>query len=131
MAPPSIVLLIPPFDPTTKPVIESRNDIPSIDCPTVLGTGVLQVSPPLVVLMTEPSSDRTACTVVAFVATNALIDASVAVYTLVQVEPPSVVLMIVPPNPPGFAAAMYPVFASANEIDLQLCVAGTGHSQQN
>jgi hypothetical protein len=72
VAPPSVVLLILPDDPTTKPVIESRNDIPSIDCPTVLGTGVVHVSPPSVVLAIPPFC-RTACTVSTSVAANALI----------------------------------------------------------
>src|SRR5260370_11289188 len=100
VTPPSVVMLILPFDPTTKPVIESRNDIPSIDCPTVMGTGVLHESPPSVVLTSEPS-DRTACTVMTSVATNAVTAAAVVVYKDVQVEPPSVVLIIVPPNPLG------------------------------
>jgi hypothetical protein len=107
-------LLIPPDDPTTKPVIESRNVIPSIDCPTVLGTGVLHVSPPSVVL-TIPPFCRTACTVSTSVATNAS-TGFVVVYTVVQVEPPSVVLMIVPADPLAAPAATYPVFASANEM---------------
>jgi hypothetical protein len=113
--PPSVVLLIPPLDPTTKPVIESRNDIPSIDCPTVLGTGVLHEKPPSIVLITEPFC-RTACTVMTSVATNAS-TGLVVVNTVVQVEPPSVVLMIVPADPLAAPAAMYPVFASGNEID--------------
>ena len=114
MAPPSVVLLILPADPTTKPVIGSRNDIASIPVPTVLGTGVLHESPPSVVLTTPPFS-RTACTVSRSVATNAL-TAFVVVYTVVQVEPPSVVLMIVPADPLPAPAATYPVFASAKEM---------------
>jgi hypothetical protein len=110
-----VVLLILPDDPTTKPVIESRNDIPSIDCATVKGTGVLHESPPSVEL-TIPPSCCTAWTVNRSVATNAS-TAVVVVYTFAQVAPPSVVLMIVPADPLAAPAAMYPVFASANEID--------------
>ena len=116
MAPPSVVLLIFPPDPTTNPVIGSRNDIPSIDCPTVLGTGVLHESPPSVVLVTPPFC-RTACTVSTSVATSASTAVVAVVYTLVQVAPPSVVLMIVPADPLADPAAMYPVFASANEMN--------------
>ena len=63
-----------------------------------------------------PPFCRTACTVSTSVAANAVM-AFVVVNTLAQLEPPSVVLMIVPADPLAAPAAMYPVFASANEID--------------
>jgi hypothetical protein len=44
-----VVLLIAPDDPTTKPVIESRNDIPSIEVLTVPGTGAVHEKPPSIV----------------------------------------------------------------------------------
>src|SRR5436305_2810669 len=112
-----------PCDPTTNPVIESRNDMPSIDAETVFGTGVLQDAPPSVVLIIEPSV-RTACAVMASVATTALIAAAEVVKTCAQLAPPLVDLMILPPKPLPAADAMYPVFASGNEIDLHDCVVG-------
>jgi hypothetical protein len=110
-----VLLLIKPDDPTTNPVIESRNDIPSVKLPAVPATGVLQLSPPSVVLTTPPFC-KTACTTIALMATND-VTGFVVVKTVVQVVPPSVVLMIVPADPLAAPAAMYPVFASANEID--------------
>ena len=115
MAPPSVVLLITPADPTTNPVIESRNDIPSVGFPTVPGTGVLQVSPPSVVFTTPPFC-RTACTTSGLIATNDVIE-FVVVKTVAQVAPLSVVLMILPDDPLAAPAATYPVLASPNEID--------------